>query len=72
MPSCDEPARSLATVVGPSGARYHCPDVEALDQRLDGLRERLRATDHPLTAERIRADIDALLDRRRWLTCIEG
>jgi hypothetical protein len=67
------PARMLdplRIVQGVGNGRYDCPDLTTLDRHLDHLRCRIvelddRASD---VADRCRADIDRLLDRRSWLT----
>jgi hypothetical protein len=50
--------------VSGAGARYHRPDIHTLDGHLAGL-ARWVARRGP--AAPLRADIDALLDRRLWL-----
>jgi hypothetical protein len=59
----------LTTVFGAEGATYSCPDLPALDAHLASLCHRLqRATPRfPALVVLFRAEIDRLLDRRRWL-----
>jgi len=48
--------------------RFDCPDVAALDRHLATLRRRIAGAGSPDLADAWRADVDALLDRRAWLT----
>ncbi|GAA4713923.1 hypothetical protein GCM10023215_66260 [Pseudonocardia yuanmonensis] len=66
------PARYLdpsRTVQGATD-RFDCPDLASLDRHLDRLRRRIARDGGRTSAavETCRADIDRLLDRRRWLT----
>jgi hypothetical protein len=59
----------LVTVIGVRGAPYPCPDIATLDAHIAWLSHRIeRAPPRfgTLVAE-FRAEIDLLLDRRRWL-----
>jgi hypothetical protein len=57
------------TVVG-IRARYHCPDLETIDEHLRNLSNRLKAVGDgaPKLVGEYRHDIDLLLARRLYLT----
>ena len=59
----------LTTVIGLHGSTYSCPDLPTLDGHLAALCSRLRhASPHfPALVLVFRAEIDRLLERRRWL-----
>lgn len=58
----------FTTVLGTHGAPYPCPDLATLDLHLAGLAHRVvLAARFPGVVADLRADIDLLLDRRRWL-----
>jgi hypothetical protein len=59
----------MVTVFGAEGATYRCPDLASVDAHLASLCARLRhATPRfPALVALFRAEIDRLLDRRRWL-----
>ncbi|WIX77191.1 hypothetical protein QRX50_38215 [Amycolatopsis carbonis] len=60
----------LTTVTGHTGTSYLCPDLSAVDQHITLLYQEIERT--PPTSRReveqaVWADIDLLLDRRKWL-----
>lgn len=55
-----------AYVIGKLGS-YLAPSAAAIDRHLDDLTARIPAA-RPTLQQRIRADVDALLDRRQRLT----
>jgi hypothetical protein len=59
----------LTTVFGAESSTYSCPDLEAVDAHLARLCDRLRLAGprFPALVDLFRAEIDLLLDRRRWL-----
>ena len=59
----------LRVVEGADNDRYDCPDLAALDRHISRLRRRIVDLGGRVpAADRYRADIDRLLDRRAWLT----
>jgi len=59
----------LRVVQGTDHDRYDCPDLAALDRHISRLRRRMTDLGGRVpAADRCRADIDRLLDRRSWLT----
>jgi hypothetical protein len=60
------------TVIG-IRAKYHCPDLAAIDRHLRNLTNRLHAlgTGAPKLASEYRTDIDLLLGRRLYMTTTE-
>lgn len=59
----------VTTVIGTGGTPYPCPDVVALDHHIVALTVRIghAAPRFPALVLEFRADIDLLLERRRWL-----
>lgn len=59
----------LTSVIGVRGTPYPCPDMASLDEHIAWLCHRIEhATPRfPALVEEFRAEIDLLLDRRRWL-----
>lgn len=59
----------VTTVIGTGGTPYPCPDVVALDGHIVALAKRIGHANprFPALVREFRADIDLLLDRRRWL-----
>lgn len=59
----------VTTVIGISGTPYPCPDIVALDHHIIGLTHRIghAGPRFPALVREFRADIDLLLERRRWL-----
>jgi hypothetical protein len=64
----------LTTVFGAESATYDCPDLASVDAHLTRLCVRLGlATPRfPALVALFRAEIDLLLDRRRWLELTSG
>lgn len=62
----DPTVRVLERVAGLE-ASYHCPDAAAIERHIAANRARLAKADvhAPITASRLRHDVDLLLDR--WL-----
>lgn len=63
----------VTTVIGSNGTPYPCPDVLALDQHILALTVRIRHAGprFPGLVREFRADIDLLLERRRWLDVVD-
>lgn len=62
-----DPARTVTGI----RARYHCPDLEAVDRHLRRLSNRVRAMapdSAPKLVAEYRHDIDLLLGRRLYMT----
>jgi hypothetical protein len=53
-------------------ARYRCVTVADCDRELRSLHARLVRTDHPVMVERIRGDMDVVLDHRTKLAFDEA
>ncbi|MEV4603432.1 hypothetical protein AB0K15_39365 [Amycolatopsis sp. NPDC049253] len=69
FPRRSEP-EDLTTVTGHNGTSYLCPDLSAVDQHITLLYQEIERTPPASRAEVERtvwADIDLLLDRRKWL-----
>ena len=64
----------LTTVFGAESATYSCPDLASVDAHLARLCQRLElATPRfPALVALFRGEIDRLLDRRCWLTLVDG
>jgi hypothetical protein len=60
-----DPAALVLEHLGGLAVRYHCPDIPTVDLHLAGLARRIAR--RGWTAAALRADVDALLDRRLWL-----
>lgn len=65
----EPPFDPLTSVIGVHGTPYPCPDVAALDGHIAWLCQRIgyASARFPRLVAEFRADIDLLLDRRRWL-----
>lgn len=62
----------LVTVFGCHGTPYPCPDIAAVDNHLEGLRNRIvhAQSAFPGLIRAYRAEIDLLLERRMWLQTV--
>ncbi|MEU4667569.1 hypothetical protein AB0F91_06255 [Amycolatopsis sp. NPDC023774] len=68
-PRRSEP-EDLTTVTGHTGTSYLCPDLSAVDQHITLLYQEIERTppsSRPEVERTVWADIDLLLDRRKWL-----